>query len=266
MQGNPSAGFDDGTVYVDYTTQPFTTPLQATAPAGSLVYSGSVSGNVGFAGDMDNFTLNLDAGQTLSLTVTPDAVLRPTITVTGPGTNATASASAAGGVARLNTIAVSTAGTYTITIGGVGSTTGNYTVQATLNQAQEAESNGGPSNDTTGTAQSLSGAFSNLGSGLAVATVHGRSDVSGQVNEAEPNGTTATANPAGVYSAPAAGNLYQLGISGTLELYHRRRLLQDRGDSGGRRADDLRIRLRLRPRHRQRSVRLPLPGGWRARW
>jgi extracellular elastinolytic metalloproteinase len=216
LQGNPSAGFDDGTLYVDNTIQPFPTPLRSAGPAGSLVYGGSVSGNVGYAGDTDGFTLTLDAGQTLSLAVTPDAVLRPTITVTGPGTNASASAAAAGATARLNTLAVTTAGTYTVTVGGAGSTIGNYAVQATLNQAQEAESVGGAANDATGTAQSLAGAFADLGVGLAVATVHGRSDVSGVINETEPNGSTATATPAGLYSVAPAGNLYQLGIAGSL--------------------------------------------------
>jgi hypothetical protein len=215
-QGNPNAAFDDGTVAVDYTSVPFPTPLAAGTPLGSLTYSGSFSATVGYAGDTDSFTLNLDANQTLNLIVPPDINLQPTITVTGPGVNRTAASTAAGASVQLNLIPIATAGTYTFTVGGVGATTGSYTIQAVLNLAQEAESNGGSSNDTPATAQSLATALLNLGGGLASATVQGRSDAAGVVTEVEPNGTTATATPAGTYSSASASNLYQLGISGSL--------------------------------------------------
>src|SRR5207249_2265377 len=124
---------------------------------------GSFSATVGVAGDTDGFTLNLAAGQTLNVVVTPDTTLQPRVTVTGPGTNQSASASAAGAAAQLNLIPITTAGTYTLTVGGVGSTIGHYTLQPTLNVAPEAESNGGTANDTLATAQNLGSSFLTLG-------------------------------------------------------------------------------------------------------
>ena len=40
------------------------------APQGSLVYDPSATGVIGFAGDTDNFTLNVDPGQTITVLVT----------------------------------------------------------------------------------------------------------------------------------------------------------------------------------------------------
>ncbi len=56
-----------------------------------------------------------------------------------------------------------TAGTYTMTVGGAGGTTGNYTVQVILNAALEMEGTlPGVSNDTLATAQDISSSFINL--------------------------------------------------------------------------------------------------------
>jgi hypothetical protein len=58
----------------------------------------------------------------------------------------------------------------------------------------------------------------NLGGGLSVATVRGRSELSPPtlVNETEPNGTTATANSGNTYYGLPNNGLYQMGISGTV--------------------------------------------------
>jgi extracellular elastinolytic metalloproteinase len=212
--GNPSAGFDGGTVYIDYGTVAFPATFQAVAPSGSLAYTASTSATVGFAGDTDSFTLNLDANQTLNLTATPDANLRPTITVTGPGTNQTVSASAAGSAAQISSVPVTSAGTYTVTVGGVGSSAGGYTLQAVLNQAQEAETDVGQSNDTPAMAQDLSSAFVSLGGGATAATVHGYTDYLGQAKEHEPDDTPATATPdSALLIWPY---VYSLTLSGTI--------------------------------------------------
>jgi extracellular elastinolytic metalloproteinase len=219
-QGNPNAKFDDGTVTIDIGTTAFPTPLQSVSPGGSLVYTGtSARGNIGTPTDTDSYTLTLDAGQTLNVSVLPDTTLRPLLTVTGPGTNVSTNAPAVGTAATLNVIPITAAGTYTITVaqGGVsGPALGNYVVQATLNAVPEAESNGGATNDTTGTAQNLGPTFLSPGGGLSSVTVQGESDVVGIVNEVEPNGTTATATPADTYSSVPNNGLYQLGISGNL--------------------------------------------------
>lgn len=217
VQGSPNAVVDGGTVTFDYTTLAFPTPLTSRAPLGSLAYDGSFSNAaISLAGDTDSFTINLDANQALSVIVTPGFGLQPTISVTGPGTSQNASASSVGGTVRLNMIPITTAGTYTFTVGGVGSSTGLYTIQTVLNSATESESIGGGSNDSIGTAESLATSFVNLGGGLSSATVSGRSDVAGLLAEVEPNGATGTATAAGFYSTVPSNAQYQIALTGSL--------------------------------------------------
>src|SRR5205807_9523669 len=67
--------------------------------------------------------------------------------------------------AVIQSVPVLTAGTYTITVGGVMvpfASFGGYSVQLILNAAAEAEANDGPSNNTRGTAQDLSPSFLTL--------------------------------------------------------------------------------------------------------
>ena len=136
---------------------PFPTPLTANAPAGSLIYGGSTTGAVSFAGDAHEFTLSLDAGQVITVDVVPAATLQPRVVVRNPSSFliATTTASAAGQEAVIQTVAAATAGTYTFTVDGVGGTTGTYTLKITLNAALESENHGGPSNGTAATAQDL---------------------------------------------------------------------------------------------------------------
>src|SRR5207302_9913535 len=103
-------------------------------------------------------------------------------------------------------------------VGGVGTTTGNYTIQAVLNLSLEAESNGGSSNDSLATAQDLTPNLVSFGSGLLRANIRGRTEAPSAsiVNETEANGTIATANNAATYYAVPNNNVYQIGISGTL--------------------------------------------------
>ncbi|HSI37385.1 MAG TPA: M36 family metallopeptidase, partial [Tepidisphaeraceae bacterium] len=53
------------------------------APAGALVYQTSTAGAIGSAADVDEFTIALDAGQTLTVLVTPAGGLRPALEVRG---------------------------------------------------------------------------------------------------------------------------------------------------------------------------------------
>src|SRR5262249_51896566 len=66
-------------------------------------------------------------------------------------------APAAGAKSLLQTAAIGTAGTYTITVSGAAGTTGGYTGQANLNAAFGAETHGGAAKDTLGTAPKLDG-------------------------------------------------------------------------------------------------------------
>src|SRR5207248_2752184 len=120
----------------------FPTPLAAQSPRGSLIYSGTTTGVIGAAGDTDSFTINLDAGQTLTVVAHPTtATLRPAISVLGPGAVSLGSASAAAPNqdAVLQTMAVTTAGTYTITAASAASSVGQYSLQVVLNAAVETE-------------------------------------------------------------------------------------------------------------------------------
>ena len=155
---------------VDIGTVAFPVPLVAVNPLGSLVYTGSTTGVINPAGDTDSFTIVLDAGQTLTADVAPTAALQPTLTITGPdgATLGSATAAAVGKEVFLQTVPVTTAGTYTMTVGGAAGT-GAYTLQIDLNAAVEAESHDGPTNDSFASAQSLDPAFASLGNTAAQA-------------------------------------------------------------------------------------------------
>ena len=154
-------------------TTPFPTPLTAVLPAGSLIYTGSTSGTIASPGETDAFSLNLDADQTITSDVVPGATLQPTVSVRNPAFALIGSATAAGAgqEALLQTVPVSTAGTYTIEVSGAGGTTGTYTLNVTLNAALEAENHGGGSNNTIGTAQDLASSFIPLPTGSRAAAV-----------------------------------------------------------------------------------------------
>src|SRR5262249_14639453 len=115
------------------------------------------SGIIATTSDTDSFTINVDAGQTISVVVAPSASLQPTLTLTAPGGGiTTAPVPAVGKKALLQTIASGTGGIYTVKLGSA-SGTGAYTVQVLLNAALEAESNDGASNNTT--PQDINGSF-----------------------------------------------------------------------------------------------------------
>src|SRR5262249_40268110 len=127
---------------VDVGTAPVPTPLAPESPRGSLIYDTALSGLINFALDTDTFTVGLDAGQTVTLLVTPTADgLRPTVRLVGPGGDvlASATASAAGQPALLQTVPARDAGTYRVVVGGASATVGGYSVKLTLNAAVETE-------------------------------------------------------------------------------------------------------------------------------
>jgi hypothetical protein len=213
--GNGTGAFS-GDYTVDVTTAQLPVAFTPSAPLGALAYSAATTGAMNAAGDSDAFTVVLDAGQTLAALVIPGTSLRPTVTVTGPGgVNATADASAAGSTALLSPVSVATAGTYTVTVSGLSSTSGAYTLQLMLNTAGEAEGNGGAGNDSIATAQTL--APLTLPGGATVRGVTGRFEpiVGGLPAEIEPNDGTGTANSAATNFLAVTSNLYQLNWSGT---------------------------------------------------
>ncbi|HEY5312841.1 MAG TPA: pre-peptidase C-terminal domain-containing protein, partial [Pirellulales bacterium] len=138
--------------------------LTAAGPASSLIYSSQLSGALSLAGQTDSYTLNLDAGETISVVATAGGGLEPSLNIQGPGGfNASASATAPNLAAVLEPAAVTTSGTYTFLISGVANTLGDYTLAAYVNAAIQTEQYGGPSNNSLATAQSLASSFISLG-------------------------------------------------------------------------------------------------------
>ena len=144
-------GIEGGDFFVDFATdagtQALPTPLVPVNPLGSLIYQTpyDTTGTIAFTGDTDDFTINVDAGQTLTILVQPGYSLQASIEVHDPS-NALVGVRH-GRLRRqrrsiLQTVPAATAGTYTITIGGAGSL-GYYSVGLTLNAALEEEAHGG---------------------------------------------------------------------------------------------------------------------------
>jgi hypothetical protein len=145
-------------------TGAFSGTFQPVDPLGSLIYAASESPVLVSSTDVDDLTVNLDAGETLTLLGTaPDLELK--LTVLNPSSQQIASVSAPspGANVEIETIPVSTTGTYTIAIRDLNGTIGQYAIEATLNAAQEGEF----SNNTIARAQDLTGTSYVLGSGGA---------------------------------------------------------------------------------------------------
>lgn len=167
VYGNAGAAFS-ASYTLDFSTTPFPTPLKSIAPAGSLIYDGSQVGIVSPGGDSDSFSILVDPGQKITVTVDPAATLRPVVELyRGTALIASATAGSAGLEAVLQTVA--TQGqlgvmgpgptTYIVTVRGAGGTTGGYTARMILNAAVESESHDGATNNSRPTAQSLDPAF-----------------------------------------------------------------------------------------------------------
>ena len=198
--GNVGAAFTGGYV-ADIGTAPYITPLLAKNPQGSLIYDPSVTGNIGFAGDTDSFTLAIDPDQTVTAIVTGSGGLQPSLELGNPASTVIGSATAAAGnqSALLQTAPAPTGGTYTFTVSGAGGATGNYSLQVILNAAKESEGTiSGATNNTLGAAQNIDGSFIKLRTSLASA------------QRGAVNGFTDSAN----YSASAVAPVFE-DISGT---------------------------------------------------
>ncbi len=148
---------------------PFPVPLTLVEPLGSLIYDSSAGGQIDVAGEIDRFTVELDADQTMTVVIDPDATLRPVMALTDPGDVLLDSTAAAGPGqdAVLQVIATSGPGTYSVVVGGAVGSTGAYRVQLVLNAAVEAERHDGPTNDDPASAEDLEASFISLPDGSA---------------------------------------------------------------------------------------------------
>ena len=144
-------------------TAPFTTPFKPVKPLGDLIYTSTDDPVLVTPTDVDFLTLSLNAGETLTLVASPTtSALQLAMEVLDPSNNtiATSLASAPGTDAVIETVAITTTGTYTIEISDQNGNIGQYSVQATLNAFVKTVAT---ANDTIGTAQSLTGTTFGLG-------------------------------------------------------------------------------------------------------
>jgi hypothetical protein len=173
-------GVEGGNFFVDFildteTAIPVPVPLQPVNPLGSLVYQGATTGVLAPGGDTDTFSVNLNAGQTLTLDLVPGSSFQPIVTVLDPNNHqiGTVTGSAAGAEALLQTLPIAKSGVYEIIVQGNNQTFGLYNLQLFLNAALENEEHGGSRNDSIATAQDLSASFLNLGNGVSRGAVLG---------------------------------------------------------------------------------------------
>lgn len=173
IYGNPMQSYSVA-FSLDYGIVPFPSPLNPSAPSGSLVYDGAISGTVSRE-DTDRFTLSVDPGQTLTVVLTPDEALCPVLGLSGGPADKTMQAGSSGQTVVLQLEpAANAVTTYTLAVGGL-DTTGDYTLEVLLNSAVEQEGFDGSRNDDLLTAQNLDAAFIDLNdAGSQRAAVCGR--------------------------------------------------------------------------------------------
>jgi hypothetical protein len=144
----------------------YPTPLGPKAPAGGLIYDPSVTGVLVPAGDSDTYSINVNAGNTISVLMTSGA-LQGNIQLFDPHGNliAVGSAAALGQDAVIQPQAVGTdSGVWTIVVSDVpGTDIGLYHVQVVLNAALDTGTYGGPENSSFATAQDISASSVTLG-------------------------------------------------------------------------------------------------------
>ena len=149
-------------ISVDAPTRQLPVPLTAIEPLGSLIYQTpyASSGVIAPGSDTDDFTIELDANQTVTLLVGASAGLQPTVALFDPPT--TRSQHGHRPHARSEAVFQATlipgAGTYRITVGSA-SGQGLYSVQLIVNAAVEEEAHGGTVNNDPASAQSIEGSF-----------------------------------------------------------------------------------------------------------
>jgi pre-peptidase len=181
IEFTPSTAVDDFgdvseyvTLGLTYEVPPSTIALTPVTPLLFGAYKGSVAGEINDAADVDTYTLDLEAGQTIRLESVPDIGLTPTVELLDPADNViyTGTSAVPGGAIMPQAIAVPLDGTYSVRLSSDGSL-GPYNLNVFVNEAIEEESIGGSSNDDLASAQSLDSQFRDLGTGMQRAVVRG---------------------------------------------------------------------------------------------
>jgi subtilisin family serine protease len=163
-------------------------------PLGSLVYTGASESaySIHNAGDIDAFTIDLDAGQLLSLAINPGDALRAQVSLYGPDgvLRSYAAAPAAGQDVVLNCFVAPAAGTYRFQIASMSGSSDVYRFDVMLNAASEVELHTTTSNHEFANAQSIDAAFSPLDDGSKQAAVMGKVESTEQLTRINITGQT----------------------------------------------------------------------------
>lgn len=213
--GNPSAGYF-GALELDVNTVAY--PAWPAGALTSLDPPAPMAGMVNDPTDVDQFTVSLKAGENISILVSADDPLQPSVEIRDPAGAFVTGATGAAGQAVTLSAAAASSGTYTIRVGSAAGTMGSYTLEAALEARLEDELSGG-TNDDQDHAQSLDGDFAGLPLGGSRAAVVGRIDgFSGALaSEVEPNDSTAQANSGRLNFFASGTNQYQIGLNAQID-------------------------------------------------
>ena len=136
------------------------------APAGARIYQQWVHSSLASPGQVVNFAITLNAGQTLSAVVTSTSGLWPLVQITDP-TGAPfglASADAPGQPALLNNAPILAPGTYQVSVSDAAGATGDFLLRLVLNSGLEREFYFEQPNNSPATAEDLMPSAIPLGS------------------------------------------------------------------------------------------------------
>ncbi len=163
------------TFWTDGTSMAFPQPArQILLPDGNSYLKSSETGAIGSAGDLDQYTLDLEVGQTVAVIVHAETSLQPSLKMSLDGNDlAVVSGEQAGKNAYLYARPVTQSGQYILTVSGLSSTVGSYRLEVLQDVALEAEQHTGAPNDSQATAQSLDDEFISLGGTSSRAVVVG---------------------------------------------------------------------------------------------
>ncbi len=157
LPSGDGAGGDDFVVRfsVDSTSEAVTA-LAPIGPHGSLMFGRTLVRSFHTTGDTDAFTLALDAGQLLTVRVTPlDPSVQAQLTIANnDGIVFTDAAATSGQSIFIQSLAIDTAGQYTIDVSALAGT-GGYELQLLLNAVVEPGDHGGETNNDIASAVAL---------------------------------------------------------------------------------------------------------------
>jgi hypothetical protein len=152
--GGALSDTDTVSITVNLVAKAFPVPLEAAAPDGSLIYHGVTSDFFSQSGDTDAFTINVEAGQEISLLLTPiDASIQGQVELFDPSKNLLlpepVKALFAGAEVLVQSIPTIVSGTYTIQVKSRAGS-GAYQVMAVLNSEIAVPDLPDPSTPTAG--------------------------------------------------------------------------------------------------------------------